>query len=138
MSKKYIVATDFSPLAKKALELAFELAASQSAQIFLVHVVETIEAPDTADEETRNFHQDLLEKASVKLRSLATTDHIQWTARLGHRAQELLDYIEEIKPDLVFMGMNLQGESRSRVGVSLQVLCRCNYPTVMVPPEPLP
>ena len=136
MSKKFVVASDFSPLAQKALTLAFELAAAQAAQIYLVHVVETIESPDTADEETRNFHQELLEKASAKLRALASSDHIQWTARLGHRAQEILNYIEEIKPDLVFMGLNLQEEGRTRVGVSLQVLCRCNFPTVMVPPGP--
>ena len=136
-SRLIVVATDFSPLSQRAADYAAKLATSCEAQLCVVHVVEPIEHPATADEESRAFHAELLEKAQVKLDAEVERlgdPLIVRRVELGHRASTMVALVRALDPLMLVMGSSIQEwPTTHRVGTSLQFLVQAPCPVLFVP-----
>lgn len=132
-----LAATDFSPLAQRSVDYAGHLAASSGAELCLIHIVEPIENPETADEETRVFHAELLEKAGLKLAAeIGRLGRSGVTSRveLGHRVPTLVSLVKDLSPWMLVMGTTLQDwPTTHRVGIGLQFMVQAVCPVLFVP-----
>jgi nucleotide-binding universal stress UspA family protein len=115
MFKKIAVAFDESPEAGRAFHSALDLAKFSSAQIHLITVLENFPAymsyvaalapdvPVMLKNEKRNFYVDLQGKARAEADRAGVT--IIPEIAEGNVEGELLRVIEEIKPDLLAIGL---------------------------------
>ena len=136
-SNVVLIATDFSPLSQRAADRAADLANRLGAELRFVHVVEPIEDPDTADPETRAFHEELLEKARAHLQAeleRVSATRAEAVALLGPRALTLLNLSQQVQPVMLVMGSSMREyPSNHQAGISLQVLVQANVPVLCVP-----
>jgi nucleotide-binding universal stress UspA family protein len=133
-----LVATDFSPLSMRAVDCAAVLAARVGAELRLVHVVESIDKPNTLDPETYDFHEQLLSSARTHL-----SDELkripygksQGIALLGPRAATLLELANRVKPWMMILGCSLRDYSLTQsAGISFHMLMKAACPILCVPP----
>ncbi|HLP14028.1 MAG TPA: universal stress protein [Flavobacteriales bacterium] len=94
-SKKYIVAYDFSIVSETALNHAVKVAKTTGGTIHLLHVV-----PKPAQLEEARTH--LQQVAGAASRADGVT--VEAIVRIGNIFDDIADYSEEIKAELVFMG----------------------------------
>jgi nucleotide-binding universal stress UspA family protein len=104
--RKFVVAYDFSPSAETALECALDLAATQNAEVILVHAQDRQAVAVGADRETaQNIPSNLGErlewiaessrKQGIDVRSLVKT---------GSPAEALSQVVTDLQPDILFLG----------------------------------
>ena len=132
-----LLATDFSELSERAEERARELAHALEARLHLVHVVEPIDNPEEADEDTRDFHRSLQERASQKLQQRAERmngQSVSYSVVLGHRPQSILRAADQQGADLVVLGTHPMEEGETPRGTTSQrVSWYCRRPVLLVP-----
>lgn len=139
MAECILVATDFSELSDRALIQGAHLAGQFNLPLFLVHAVEPIADASDVDDETQQFHKQLLEAAREKLKlqtgALGNTGvQVTALAELGPRVQTLVKMSLEQKPRYLVMGHSVRGnDGQPHVGISLKVLCMADCPVLMVP-----
>lgn len=128
-----LVATDFSPNAQRAFDFAVDLGRRIGAKITLVHVVEPIDRPDQADEESRLFHEQLLKQAQINLKT--EFERLQepvgdCLACLGSRVATLMTLAEERSPWLVVFGR--QAQQTRQPGIGLKFLVESPAPVLSI------
>ncbi|MBB5342180.1 universal stress protein [Tunturibacter empetritectus] len=133
MFKKIAVAFDESPESGRAFHSALELAKSTSATLHLITVLEGFPAymsyvaavaPDVPlllKNEKRSFYLDLQGKAKAEADRAGVSLSLEITE--GDIVGELLRLIEEIKPDLLAIGLRHQqgAVGRSMGGTAQQI-----------------
>ena len=129
MTKKILVAIDGSDHAWKALDMAAELAASQQAEIFVLHVVPYERVPEALqafaemehipfEEERARFHaartlgDHLTRAAEERLRSKGVSSVIGRTAE-GRPADQILEAAEAEGVDLIVLGSRGLSDSKA-------------------------
>ncbi len=128
-----LVATDFSPNSQRAFDFAVDLGRRVGAKITLVHVVEPIDKPDQADEESRLFHEQLLRQAQANLR--AEFERLKepvgdCLACLGSRVTTLITLAEERSPWMVVFGR--QAQETRQAGIGLKFLVQSPAPVLSI------
>lgn len=129
-----LVAMDFTEASERALALGAELARGIGANLHLLHVVEPIDDPEEADEETREFHRDLEEKARLRLEeTLASFSglEVNFSVVLGHRHLAILRVAREREARVIVMGTTPRQPDRP--SVSHQVAALADRPVLLVP-----
>jgi nucleotide-binding universal stress UspA family protein len=135
-----LVATDGSPSAAEAVGFAVELAAEHDAELFVVHVVRTLDLV-TDDPEEAGYavlreptagDQLVLEEAAARAAEFgiaATT-----SLRFGSAVEEIVAYAESCNVDLIVVGTHGRGRvARALLGsVSLGVMRRSRRPVLIV------
>jgi nucleotide-binding universal stress UspA family protein len=136
-----LVPLDLTVKNRKALDLAFEIAAQNRARTTLLHVIERIESlPEEDDPEVQEFYTQLAERAAVSLDSLAQrfsdagleVEHKTW---FGKRVREVVRFATERDVDLVVLSSHAVDTTRpieSLASVSYQVSILCPCPVLMV------
>ena len=144
MFKKILLAYDGSENARKALNVAIDLALKYKAKLFIVEVVDTnsISVSDlrgTSSLDINRVIEEIKTKASGDIREcikLAQDSNIEADGDVleGDPASEILRYCEEIKADLIVTGC--RGMSRWKrllIGsVSSRVVSESKVPTLVV------
>ncbi len=114
--ERILLATDFSQWTTGAVEVAFSLARSFGAEVFMVHGIEPIagggeeaEAVDEDDEGFDEFFGDLMERAKTRLEALveeAADEGIsaRFHIEIGQRWRIILDQADQEEVDLIVMG----------------------------------
>ena len=106
MFQHILVPTDFSKKSQHAVDIAVEIALLNKGCVELLHVIETI--PHTAFDEFKDFYAKLethteqeMEKliAPYRKKSLKIESEIVF----GHRVEEILNFTETHKVDLIVM-----------------------------------
>lgn len=132
-----LVATDFSEVSERAEGRAGELARSMEARLHLVHVVEPIDDPEQADEETREFHRSLEVRASRLLQERIgqwTGLSVTYSVVLGHRPQSILRVADQEEADVLVLGTHPVGEGEQpRGSTSQRVSWFSRRPVLLVP-----
>jgi nucleotide-binding universal stress UspA family protein len=139
MFKKIAVAFDESPEANRAFHYALNLSKFASAELHLITVLENEPAymsyvaafapdvPFMLKNEKRNFYSDLHDKARAEAEQVGIS--ITPEMAEGDVAGELLRVLDELKPDLLVMGLRREhGVGRLMGGTAHQmaVHAKCN------------
>jgi nucleotide-binding universal stress UspA family protein len=132
-----LVATDFSSLSRRAEDLGHRLAQAMGARLHLLHVIEPIDDPETADEETREFHRTLEEKARAQLEEAAarlTGVEVTFSVVLGRPSQSVLLEAEARGASLIVVGSTPIAEGQPpRLSTGQQVAWFATRPVLLVP-----
>lgn len=142
--KKIIVPVDFSETAANAALFAGNLALFYGAEIWLYHAYEIPvgiseypfpifdlnEMKDAADHELGLFSENLANKLRAKIQ-------IQTRCEMGVFVPGLQEFCDEIKPDLVIMGLSGSNTlSRLIVGSNtIKVVHQLEFPVLVIPPK---
>jgi nucleotide-binding universal stress UspA family protein len=134
--KTILVGTDFNEGSIKALEKARELAKQFDSKIYLLHVLEPVDDPDSDDPETEEFYSKLkmsslqkLDAAKANLSPLET----DCSVRVGRRHPTLLQVANDVDADLIVLGSNPISEESQRIGTSHRVAVTSARPVLLVP-----
>jgi nucleotide-binding universal stress UspA family protein len=106
----YFVPIDFSACSYNALHYTTMLARCSQGQIMLSHIIDLEELPDSENPVVINFALDrLLEAAEERLRSLREIIFLKGIlvtqkVLIGNVQLQLMNQIEEIRPDVIVMG----------------------------------
>lgn len=133
-----LIPLDFSEKNQSALDVAFELAVTNSARVTLLHVVETIDLPD--DPEVAQFVDHLAQRADRELefRAQRFSDAklpVEWKVRLGKRSREIVAYEAEHDIDLIVLSSHpiLPDDARGNLAtLSYQVAILSRCPVLLV------
>ncbi|OGG55791.1 MAG: hypothetical protein A3F84_04360 [Candidatus Handelsmanbacteria bacterium RIFCSPLOWO2_12_FULL_64_10] len=148
MLKTIMVPTDGSPYSERALPIAQVIASAQGAQVQLVQVVEfpTVMSDGDNYSDAQVFQQmlDILtDSAQANLDRLSTrfqTEGVPTVATrlLGHSAQSLLSFEQDLRPDLVVMATKgRSGLARFALGsVADRMIREGTAPVLLVRDEP--
>ena len=117
------------------LEYAYLQGRALGRQVLLVHVVEPIENPASADAESRAFHEALVEKSREKMGRLAASAPSEVTldtlVELGPRAEVLRRLAQERSALMLVLGSPFRGGPP--VGIGLQLLAQSPCPLLIIP-----
>jgi nucleotide-binding universal stress UspA family protein len=105
--KKIIIAYDGSDPSKKALDYAFDLAEKYNARLTVLSVVRIPEVPDDVETEAIiDEASDSLQREFDKMKSAFAGKKIEasFEIRVGHPADQIVSFADEIKADLIVMG----------------------------------
>lgn len=129
-----LVPLDFSDKNGKAIDVALELAKTNTARVTLLHVIESIDL--SGDTEVDDFVEDLQQQATEKLEEMAEPFRtagveVDTVTRFGNRAREIATYENEKGIDLIVVSSHPIDEehpARSLATMSYQiaVLANCN------------
>ena len=140
--KKILVPCDFSEQAINAFRFAVDIAAQSKGEIHLVHVVELPVLHDTMLMPVLSFEEALFEELRVKAEKqfqklaakyVSGTTKVKMKVLFGGTARMILDYIDDVKIDLVTMGS--KGSSGVReylVGSNAEKIVRGSSVPVLV------
>ncbi|MEM1125948.1 MAG: universal stress protein [Bacteroidota bacterium] len=142
--KRILVPIDFSPTSERALRHARELAATYSAELILLHVIEAPSMPSiygVAYAEAYGHVPDVEQRVQVALQHLMRDVHwgdlkrgVSYHVRQGQAANEITDYAAEHDVDLIVMGaQGLSRFERMLMGsVAKRVLARAPCPVLII------
>ena len=112
--KRIVAATDFSEHSDRALNYALDIAKACEAQVFLVHVVETIQqcvndyciSEGTVRQIEEQSMQAAREKMRTEVENLTRIRKVGITfdVRIGKAAEEILKEQKDKKADLIIVG----------------------------------
>ena len=139
--KKLMVAYDFSPFADMALSYALDLAANQNSEIILVHVKSQ---GNWAIAGGQNFKGSPDVTPDLGKRLELTVDQsrkqgiaMRWQLKAGPIAESLAEAVEELEPDVLFLGAyGNKRLDRKVLGTTAEALLRTlPCPVVTVGPK---
>lgn len=127
MIKKIVLAYDGSDPSKKALEYAVSLAEKYSAALAVISIVRIPEVPDDVETEAIiDEASDSYNREFEPLKNRVSKMNLQVTfeVRVGHPADQIVSFAEEVKADLIVLGHRGRSEiSRWLLGsISKRVL----------------
>jgi nucleotide-binding universal stress UspA family protein len=127
MISKIIIAFDGSDHSRKAFDLGIEMAVHYSAKVYVLAVVRTPDVPD--DVETEALIENATESyeksfAQLKEKAKKAPSGCSFEIRVGHPADQIVSFADEIKADLIVLGHRGRSEiSRWLLGsISKRVL----------------
>src|SRR5215203_1904578 len=141
--KTIIVPTDFSPIAKNAMNFAADMAININASLMLLHVyqvpVSMTDVPVvmvSAEELRKSSEAKLQEIKEAVMHITSGKIKIYTEARLGDVADELEDVCQHIQPFAVIMGTRGEnGVERILFGsTTLTAIRHLKWPVIVVPP----
>lgn len=139
---KILVGSDFSEESDVACRYAARLARMSQAQLFLFHAFHVAQGDMTDERGRKMSFEDAQRKVHARLEEIVSQQMDGYPkctveVRLGHPAQELLKYAEEISPDMVVTATH----SRSRIKKQLlgsiadELARNVRCPILIVPPD---
>ena len=133
MFKRILVPVDLTQKSVGAVDLAHELAGQSSAEIILLHIIETIE--HVPFDELKPFYERLEKSAQKGLREfserfVANKLKVDQVLVYGHRTEEIIRYAAENGVDLIVMASHRidpdrPGRDWSSISYSVAVLSPC-------------
>lgn len=138
--KTILVPTDYSEVARNAMQYAAELAKFENAKLVLFHaykprvLLSSLTLMDGGFEEES---MEMLRKCESDIRkSLGDLPEIELVTRFGFVVEEILDIIKERKIDLVVMGVTGAGRVKETLmgSTATTVMQKTNVPVLIVPP----
>lgn len=130
MNKKILIPVDFSEYSIRACEIGFEYAGRSGAEVMLFHAYYKV----FMKEEFNHFIQILTNKVSFGEIPAVKYDY---TIREGVPDDEIIAYLKEYQPTLVFMGT--RGKSRKNIdligSVTAEIIERTKAPLLAVPED---
>jgi len=137
--KRILVATDFSPTARAALDRAMHIATLHGASLHLLHAVETFEVPMNVPLETQRLVTAEVEAQLAELERIVGQAGIEVESehQVGKAWQVIGDAVERTPIDLVALGTRGHNAySRMLLGSTAdRVIRRCTVPVLTVHPE---
>ncbi len=133
--KTVLVGTDFSESARRALELACQLASRDGGKVHLLHVLEPVDELGSTDPETQEFYEKLTKQSKEKLAQAVSgaTSEIETQVRIGVRCSTLLEAAQELEADLIVLGSQPINPDSRRFGTSHRVAVTARRPVLLVP-----
>ena len=133
MFQRILIPVDLTAKSLNAVELAGELAGQSSAEVILLHVIETIEHMEF--DELRSFYERLEISARNGLQEFAeklAADNVSVShaLRYGHRTQGIVDFAIENRVDLIVMASHRidpdrPGHDWSSISYAVAILSPC-------------
>jgi len=142
--KTIIVPTDFSPIAKNAMNFAADMAVNINANLMLLHVyqvpVSMTDVPVvlvSADELRKSSESKLEDLKNALTNTTSGKIKIYTEARMGDVSDELEDACKHVQPFAVIMGTKgASGVERILFGsTTLTAIRHLKCPVIVVPPE---
>jgi nucleotide-binding universal stress UspA family protein len=137
--RKVVVAVDWSPVSKRAVELAAEIARAANAGMTLVHVRDpSSRPPEKASSPTGSPRTDSLEAVAAtwsdEVRRSGVAD-VKTVLLDGPPVDALLGYVEANPPDLLVFGRrgHSSGTRMLLGGITSSVLQHAQCPVLVVP-----
>jgi len=131
--QRILVEVDLTSKSLGAVDLAYECAIQFSAEVILLHVIETIE--HVQFEELKPFYQRLENSARNGLvefseRFVANKMKVDQALVYGHRSKEIIDYVAENRIDLIIMASHRidpdrPGHDWSSISYTVAILSPC-------------
>lgn len=133
-----LIPVDFTEKNRRALDIAFEIAAVNHARVTLLHVIESLDMP--ADAELNAFYRKLERRAQAELdlmaeRFAAAGLPVDQKIRYGKGLHEIVTDSAERKIDLIVMSSHIVDPERplkSWATLSYQVSVLCSCPVLLV------
>ena len=139
--KHILLATDFEPSSKRALEVAIEMARAFGAELTLLHAWEIPIYPYMDFSVNSDLVSSMEERAKERLEQTleqvrAQHPKVKAELKTGQPWAAILDAIEEMKPDLVVMGTHgRRGVNHALLGsVAEKVVRQSAVPVLTVHP----
>lgn len=139
MIKRILVPTDGSDHARKAVEIASEIALKYKATLYLVHVVSplpTMGGPDIRkqlEDEQQKFAKEILKKAEKEVKNKGV-ESFKSTTLQGYPAEEIIQFARKSSVDTIIMGSRgagkLEGLLLGSVSHKVCHLAHCTCMTV--------
>ena len=139
MFRKILVPVDFTEKNEAALEAALQIAAGRSvddeAQIYLLHVIETIEHVEY--DEMKDFYRDLENRSVAKLtrleercRASGGPVRVYHDLQFGKRAEAIVRYAEDRSMDLIVLSSHKVDRDHPALGLGtisyrIAIVARC-------------
>ncbi|HXX21138.1 MAG TPA: universal stress protein [Candidatus Acidoferrum sp.] len=140
--RKILIAVDESAFAKRATEIAVELASSLNAEIAFIHVYQPSVAPGTMWGEPADRLMEMSERAARQLLTTfrdraAGSLHVSEFLETGKPALKIVEVAKKWPADLIVMGSHGRGKAQSLVvgSVAHDVLHRAPCPVLIVRAE---
>ena len=143
--KTFVIPTDFSANAQKALDYAVQMTNGKRSTIHLLycyypsqfHVQDAILVEESQQEVKEALLNNIVKNWKDTYGTSA--DHITLlpVLRIGFPAGEILQYCRERKVDFIVMGTTGEGDMVKKIlgSVSTQVFEGCNDPLILIPPK---
>ena len=131
-----LVGTDFSEDSVKAQDKAAEIAVATGADLYLLHVLEPVDDPDSDDPSTQEFYEKLKNSSQEKLVNAADKFpdlKVEYSTEVGHRHPTILARAEAIQADLIVLGSKPITPEQERIGTSHRVAVTSTRPVLLVP-----
>jgi nucleotide-binding universal stress UspA family protein len=133
-----LVGTDFTPDSDRAFSKACEIAQGMGERVHLLHVVERVDEPDSADPDTQKFYAALTVLSEVKLETEKTANQrpvaVTHSVEIGPRVETIQRVADELEADLIVLGRSPRNEDNTfRFGVSQRVAWFSTRPVLLVP-----
>jgi nucleotide-binding universal stress UspA family protein len=126
-----LIPTDFSPAATNAMNYALDLAAVEGSKVILLHVtpgsiLEKEDAEARAKEKLIWLHSQITGPKKIGCDRILSR---------GNAGKEILRVSEEIRPDLIVVGMRGQGEGLQRIigRTAREIIEKAKCPVMAVP-----
>lgn len=105
MFQRILIPVDLTPKNNRAVEVARDLAGSPGCEVFLLHVIETLDLPF---EELEDFYGRLEKRATEQLQPLAAILDSAEVAVSGHivygkRAEKVIEFAQDHSADLIIL-----------------------------------
>jgi len=133
MFQRILVPVDLTSKSLGAVDLAYEFAIQFSAEVILLHVIETIE--HVQFEELKPFYQCLENSARKGLqefseRFAANKVKVDHALVYGHRSKEIIEYVVANRIDLIIMASHRidpdrPGHDWSSISYTVAILSPC-------------
>ena len=138
MFRKILVPVDFTEKNEAALEAALQIALGRNdgdeAQIYLLHVIETIEHVEY--DEMKDFYRDLENRSVAKLTRLeercraAGPVRVYHDLQFGKRAEAIVRYAEDRSMDLIVLSSHKVDRDHPALGLGtisyrIAIVARC-------------
>lgn len=142
MFRKILIPVDFTEKNEAALQAAQQIAAGRAsgeeAEIYLLHVIETIEHVDF--EEMKDFYRDLENRAVAKLtrmeeRCREAGVRVYHDVQYGKRAEAIVHFAEERGMDLIVLSSHKVDRDHPALGfgtISYRVAIVARCPVMLV------
>jgi nucleotide-binding universal stress UspA family protein len=140
MFDKILVPVDFTEKNEAAIQAALEIIGSnQEAEIYLLHVIETIEHVEY--DEMKDFYRELENRSTAKLTQLGERCRAGGAARVYHdiqygkRAEGVVHYAEERGMDLIVLSSHKVDRDHPALGwgtISYRIAIVARCPVLLV------
>jgi nucleotide-binding universal stress UspA family protein len=140
MFRKILVPVDFTEKNEAAIQAALEVIGSnEDAEIYLVHVIETIEHVEF--DEMKDFYRELENRSIAKLTRLeercreAAPVRVHYDLQYGKRAEAIVLYAEERGMDLIVLSSHKVDREHPALGwgtISYRIAIVARCPVLLV------
>jgi nucleotide-binding universal stress UspA family protein len=132
MFRRLLVPVDLTPKNSRAVEVARDLAAQSDGEVFLLHVIETLDLPF---EELEDFYDRLQTQAASRMQPLAEVLDTAGVVFGGHivygkRAEKVIEFADDHDVDLIILDSHpiepgRLGKGLATLSYQIAIVARC-------------